>query len=269
MSTNANLERRSTLTSRNVLTLALILAVASSGCLGDIVRGNGQVVGEQRQVSPFGRVETSGSFDVNIAKSGMTMVVLRGESNLLSLVVTESDGETLHLYLRDGASMSTTAPITISVSTPSLEGLETSGSGDVTARGFSSNVLSAESSGSGALSLEVRAVELDLECSGSGDTSIEGLVARRVELDLSGSGDVTLQGAAQTLEVESSGSGDVEAQSFIARDADLDLSGSGSVRVQTQAELRGRISGSGDATIIGNPHHRNIDSSGSGRFHFN
>lgn len=256
------------MTSRKGLTIAVVLAVASSGCLRDTVFGNGQVVEEQRQVSPFGRVETTGSFDVNIVESGMTSVVLRGESNLLSLIVTESDGETLHLSLRDGASMSTTAPITISVSTPSLEGLGTSGSGDVTVRGFSSTTFSAESSGSGALSLEVRAVELDLECSGSGATSAEGLVARRVELDLSGSGDVTLEGAAQTLEVESSGSGDVEAQSFIARDTDLDLSGSGSVRVQTQAELSGRISGSGDATITGNPRYRDVDSSGSGRFQF-
>jgi Putative auto-transporter adhesin, head GIN domain len=204
---------------------AVLAATLLTGCFGPRVVGSGKEVTQARQAAQFRRIEIRGSTDVVARVGAAAAITVSGDDNIVPHVRTEVRGDTLVIDLEDG-SYSTRAPLRVTVSTPSLDGISISGSASAQASGVEAERFEARISGSGDMELKGSAGDLAAWISGSGDMRLYGLSVRRAEVDVSGSGNVQLS-AAESLDVEVSGSGDVSYRGNPARS--VRISGSGSV----------------------------------------
>jgi hypothetical protein len=221
------------------------LSACSALALGnlDIVRGNGTVRFESRDVPSFSGIENQGSGLVRFSQGATRQVTVETDANILPYVETEVRGGVLVLRTRPGMSINPTR-LVFRVTTPELQTIGIKGSGD-----FRMDT---------ALATDVLTILIE----GSG--SLDGAItADAVTADIRGSGDITLGGKARLAQFAIDGSGDITAADLSATDAQVVIRGSGSVTLQASGTLDVNISGSGDVRYQGGAK-VTVRSSGSG-----
>jgi putative autotransporter adhesin-like protein len=208
-----------------LLTPCLVLL---SACVFDTIAGSGNIITEPRTVSGFSRVSLSGSGQVVIEQTGTESLKVTADDNLLPYIKTEVRGETLELgWTNPMTNLRPTDEIIFRLTVKTLDGLDVSGSGKADARGLNAGRLRINISGSGDLSAQGTADDLDLGISGSGGYRGDELKAKRAVVGISGSGRAVIA-ANETLNANVSGSGSVE---YIGDpEVSQHMSGSGSVR---------------------------------------
>ena len=206
------------------MTLALTVSFVLAGCsLGSGKEGSGVEATETRTVDEFTRVSLAGSAKVVITVGADRKVVVRGDDNLIGELETTVDGGTLNIS--ENGNLNPKAGLTVEITVPQLEGVDVSGSGDLSAQGVNGDSFSAS---------------------------------------VSGSGSVEATGEVSAAEVNVSGSGNVGLEKLTAEDVTVDVSGSGNARVYASRSLNATISGSGNVGYSGNPANVEKDVSGSG-----
>ena len=111
---------------RMVLAGVALVSVLIVGCIyvpggGPAVTGTGPVVTEDRQVQAFDKVEISNGIKLVLSIGSTTSVQVSAQQNLLPLIsTTVADGK---LTARSTQSVISTAPLTVTVVTPSLTAL--------------------------------------------------------------------------------------------------------------------------------------------------
>lgn len=232
-----------------LLGISLLLAFSASAQWGKRVKGNGNMVTEERSVGDYDGVSVSGWFDVELVSGREGALTLQGEENLLEHIETEVKNGTLKIKTESGYNLQPSSwkskPILITVPVEDINSVVLSGSGDIVGK------------------TRMKADTFEVTMSGSGDITLE-IESDAVQTVLSGSGDIRLSGATGTLEVKVSGSGDVDAFDLEARDVDALVSGSADIRVNASQSIKARVSGSGDITYRGNPEKIDTKTSGSG-----
>ena len=204
---------------------------------------------ETRDVGSFSSISLSISADLYLTQGNDTKVVIEAERKILDLIRTEVDGGNLKIKFQSGKwNIRNNKQINIYVSTPDVEGLFLSGSGNIKAE------------------TQIKTESLDFSISGSGNIDIDDIVASDLEGHISGSGDINLSGSktAETSEISISGSGDFYAENLKVNSVEIRISGSGTCKVFAVSELEASISGSGSVYYKGNPM-VNARVSGSGK----
>lgn len=224
---------------KRILTLPIVLlsvAMLFTACGLGMIRGSGKVVEENRPVSGFDSIASSGSGDVIITQGDAESLIIEAEDNLIRYIRTEVRGNTLHIYLDPAGALAIqpTKPMKFYVSLKNLTGVDLSGSGTVT-------------------SDKIETGDLDVNVSGSGIVTINDLKADSVSIDLSGSGQTVLKGEAASQKMEISGSGRCANSKLMTRDTSLDISGSGGASVNASDTLTVNVSGSGNVEYTGTP----------------
>lgn len=148
--------------------------------------GSGTASTDIRIVPAFDRVELSGSNLVIVRVGGAQHVVVHGDDNLLQHVTTRVVAR--NLVIGTSGSFSTSAPMRVDVSVPTLTTLALTGSGIVRATGT--------------------VPSLDVSLRGSGDLQLGGLAAQDVRATLTGSGRIVVT-ATRTLVASIPGSGTI------------------------------------------------------------
>jgi hypothetical protein len=110
---------------------------------------------------------------------------------------------------------------------------------------------------------EIQSENLKLGLTGSGDLSVK-LKANSVSAALAGSGDINLQGSTANLTASVAGSGDLRASKLLSETVKVEVAGSGDATVNASKLLDASVAGSGDIRYIGNPETRNVNIVGSG-----
>jgi len=229
-----------------VATLAFALSACSALAFGswDIVRGNGTVRLESRDVPPFTGIENQGSGLVRFSRGPTRQVTVESDANILPYLETGVRDGILVLRTRPGTSIAPTR-LVYRVTAPDLRSVDIEGSGDVRLETpLATGRLAIEIEGSGSL---------------NGEISVDVLAVR-----IGGSGDVALGGTAKDATLEIQGSGDIEAADLACADARVLISGSGSATLQAARTLEVRISGSGNVRYRGGAKVL-VSDSGSGR----
>jgi hypothetical protein len=221
-----------------LLSSAIFISCAS-------VTGNGNVIKENRDVSGFRGVKTSGSIDVEIKSGDQYQVTVQNDENLLPYVITEIRDGVLNIHYKDGFSM-IRDHAKVFVTCPTIEKLVTSGSADIKSSGVISNTN-----------------QIEISTSGSGDINAE-VDAPSIRATSSGSGDLTLSGRTKDFECRISGSGDANCADLKSENAVIRVSGSSNVHVFASVNLKVNVAGSGDVFYGGNPTSPEIHISGSG-----
>jgi hypothetical protein len=175
--------------------------------------GSGVAATQARDVGEFTGVELGGSNNVVIRVGEEQSVVVKADDNLLDRVTTEVQSGTLVIGNTPG-SFTTTTPMSVEVSVPTLDALLLSGSGNIV---------------------------------------VDGVEAESLTVELPGSGTLTGSGTATRLEVTVGGSGTVQFTRLVANDVRAVVSGSGSIFVTATESLDGSVSGSGAILYAGSP----------------
>jgi hypothetical protein len=207
--------------------IVIFFSVIANGCFGPSVSGSGRVVSETRNVSGFSSVSLEGSGRVVIEQGGAESLTVTADDNLLNHIETEVRGSTLVLGEKRGVRLSPTGDIVFKVTLRKLDTLDVSGSGVAEAKGLQSAKMKIGISGSGEVSAEGAADDLDIDISGSGRFRGDSLKSKRTRVDISGSGGAVVA-TSETLNAHVSGSGSIE----YVGDPQIhqDISGSGSIR---------------------------------------
>lgn len=211
------------------------------------IKGNGNVVTENRKTSDYDAVSLVGFMDVALVKGSEGNLTIEAESNLQEYITTEVKNGTLKISVEKGVNISPSRNKSIKVTVPfeDLEGAYLTGSGDIWTED------------------KITARDFSLSVTGSGDMNIE-IEADEIDGKVTGSGDIQLIGTASELECNVTGSGDFDAYKLKANIVSAQVSGSGDIMVYAEKELNARIAGSGDIEYKGNPAKENFKTSGSG-----
>jgi len=232
-----------------LLSISLLTAFSVSAQWGKRIKGNGNVVTEERNVGNYDGVSVAGWFDVELVSGNEGTITLEGEENLLEHIETKIKDGNLVIKTESGYNLQPSSwkgkSILVTVPVEDINSVTMSGSGDIVGK------------------TPLRSDTFEVVMSGSGDITLE-VNSGDLETVLSGSGDIRLSGSASTFRVKVSGSGDVHAYDLEARDVEAVVSGSADIKVTATENLKARVSGSGDITYRGNPEKIDTKSSGSG-----
>jgi hypothetical protein len=183
-----------------------LLAVGSVVTACSATAGSGQLATQSRQVSGFTSVELTGVGELSIDQTGTESLTVSAEDNLLPLLTSEVEGDTLILGKKPNTRIVTTKPITYTLTMKDITGLAVSGSGTINAPKLTTDALRIEISGSGMITTAGNADDQSLEISGSGRYLADGLTSKTTTAEISGSGTANVV-ASDALDVKISGSG--------------------------------------------------------------
>lgn len=233
---------RNTLWALGVNTICL-LAFMPFAAQAASIAGSGTAATEVRQTGEFRGIAQRGSIDVEV-RQGATAVSVTADDNLLPYLETVVEGGTLQVRWKSGTSLRGRVSAKVSVATPKLQSLASSGSGDFRVEAFNAPALKVTLSGSGDVSFNALATDdLAITISGSSDVRGNGR-ATRLSIGISGSGDVKLgEMKSDEVSVRIAGSGDAEVNA--AKSLDVSIAGSGDVLYSGDAALKTRVAGSG------------------------
>ncbi|OXA81726.1 Putative auto-transporter adhesin, head GIN domain [Flavobacterium aquidurense] len=225
----------------------LLSFAANAQSSGSRIDGNGKVVTQTRNTAEYDAIKVSGSFDVDLVAGKEGKITIKGEENILDLIVVEVEDNTLKIQVKKNTNIHSSMGKKVHLTVPfeKISELNLSGSGDIQSKdAIKTDKFLARLSGSGNFNLALNAAAL--------------------ELNLSGSGNVRLKGSADSFTTKLSGSGNIDAGELKSKIVDVNVSGSGDSKVNCSENLTARVSGSGDIKYTGNPEKRDVKVSGSG-----
>ena len=214
---------------------------------GKRVRGNGNLITQDRSVSGFEGVESYGSFDITLIPSSAASVKIEAEDNLQQYIETYIDNNKLQIRTRDGYNLRPRKDIKITVSGPVFKTITTNGSGSISGQGL----------------LNTNNDNVTLRVAGSGNIDVE-LNASRVESEIAGSGNIKVKGTSKEFEGGIYGSGNIRAGNLHTEDSKISIAGSGNVEIFASNKLDVSVMGSGEVKHRGSAQvNANISGSGS------
>ncbi|OGO28325.1 MAG: hypothetical protein A2Z16_13265 [Chloroflexi bacterium RBG_16_54_18] len=221
----------------------VIVLLASMSCMAinlpqvSRVRGSGNMITENKEVSGFTRLALGSIGALTLVQGEEESLVIEAEDNIMPLITVEVRDDTLFIGLEETAfkNVVPTKDIKYRLTMKKITGLEVSGAADITADTVNSGELAIESSGAGTMKIRnLTADKLNVEVSGAGNVEIESGVVPVQEIHLSGAGSY-----------DSSGVESVEAK--------VDISGAGNATVWVKDKLQVEMSGAGNLEYYGTP----------------
>lgn len=198
-----------------LILLGLLTAcTAVQGAGTNIVRGSGDVVTEEREVSGFTSISLQGVGELVIDQTGSESLTVTADDNLLPYIETQVRGRELIITIQEDTTLSDITELTFHVTVDSLDSLELTGAGDV----------------------ELLHLENDTW-----------------DVNLSGAGNITVSGQVDTQTIVISGAGSYNGEALISQAASIENSGAGMAIVQVSDSLNVNISGLGSVEYIGDP----------------
>ncbi|MDD3285995.1 hypothetical protein SDC9_47824 [bioreactor metagenome] len=238
------------------IAIAYILAVLTSSCVGfneKNVKLSGVTKVSTKEVSAFDKVDVSGAIDVIVNIGNKSEVVIEADSAIMPYVVTEVKDRELRIYNKDiiGFYNFKNNKILVTITTPSILELESSGACDVTINDLKTDMFKVSLSGACDLIGSFECNVLDFESSGSSDSKLRGKV-KNCNIELSGACDIkALDLEVDSLKIEGSGSSNVEIT--VQNSLDVELSGASELRYKGEPKyIKTDMSGVSNLTKIDN-----------------
>ena len=238
------------------IAIAYILAVLTSSCVGfneKNVKLSGVTKVSTKEISAFDKVDVSGAIDVIVNIGNKSEVVIEADSAIMPYVVTEVKDRELRIYNKDiiGFYNFKNNKILVTITTPSILELESSGACDVTINDLKTDMFKVSLSGACDLIGSFECNVLDFESSGSSDSKLRGKV-KNCNIELSGACDIkALDLEVDSLKIEGSGSSNVEIT--VQNSLDVELSGASELRYKGEPKyIKTDMSGVSNLTKINN-----------------
>jgi hypothetical protein len=180
--------------------------ISIGSCNPYAIHGSGHAKTESRAVASFAKIDLAGSPDVEVAVGPAASVSVTTDDNILPIIETKVDGETLKINSK--RSYNTSLGVKVSITVPDLQGVSVSGSGNIHVEGLKAGDMDASVTGSGDITLNGVVDRLRARIVGSGDLRAGDLAAKNVQVSVTGSGDAAVR-ATEQLDARVTGSGNV------------------------------------------------------------
>jgi hypothetical protein len=192
-------------------TLAVVIGVLAShdsrgAAEPSSITGSGISITDERELAPFSSVELAGANRVTIHVGAPQSVAVSGDDNLVGRVTTVVDDG--RLVIDNIGSFSTTAPMSVDISVPSLDSLSLGGTGAIDVDGISGDRFDAELAGAGTVTVMGSVDLARASLTGTGTIDLHRLGAARGIAELEGTGTIEID-AASTLEATLTGTGSI------------------------------------------------------------
>ncbi|MFN2280658.1 MAG: head GIN domain-containing protein [Anaerolineales bacterium] len=229
-----------------VVFLAVVIAVISTACVVParlrVIRGSGDVIVEDRDVSGFDRISISGAGKIILTQGDRESLTIETDDNLMEYIETRVVGDTLEIDFTDEIVLSPGGRDVLEpsdgfifrISVIDLEAIKVSGAADIQTG-------------------KLKTDRLVITFSGAGDISINDLNADTLEVYISGAGNVDLAGKVLYQYVTLSGVGRYAGFGLESQEASVTISGVGGADVWATETLDVVISGAGDVEYYGDP----------------
>ncbi len=170
------------------------------------VRGSGTPKSETRNVSGFKAIEAGNAVNMEITAQKDFSVEIQADDNLLALIKTEVQGDTLKIY--NDESISTKNEINIKISMPEITSIDISGASRVNVSAVKSDLLKLEASGASKIKIDGEANSLEIDASGASTVDAENLRVENANAQASGASKAIVS-ASNELKADASGASSV------------------------------------------------------------
>lgn len=226
-----------------------------NSCLGIFcVDGNGVSVTEERILDSYSGISNETAINVRYEKGDAYSLFIEADENLLQYIHTSVKSGILEIEIKGTSCIRPSRQAVVYVTTPQIESLYLTGSGDMIADSLSGNRIDLVNTGSGNIIADFTyANDSDIRISGSGDITVNKSESNDILIKSTGSGDIEINGTASNIDINLSGSGQVYADELESQVADILISGSGNVYITVVDELFAVLTGSGNLYYYGSP----------------
>jgi hypothetical protein len=205
-----------------------------AGCIPEEgIKGDGNVVKEERNVSDFTSLEVGGAFTVYLYQGNKESLTIEADKNLMEFIRTEVKGDRLKIYTED-KSINKFTKMNIYLTFVDLEMIDVSGAADLLGKG------------------KMQFKDLTLEASGASELEME-LEVDMLRADFSGASEVELMGKAGSVRCECSGASEFDALDFMIKHGEFDVSGASDAKVNVSDMLEVEVSGAASLKYKGSP----------------
>lgn len=212
----------------------------------DTVRGNGNVVTQDRNVESFDEIEMNGGVMVRLKQDSVQSVKVEGDENLLEYIDISVKNGKLLVKQRDNTSISTKERITVYVTAPYIKKFDLSGATKLIAEGqFAVNA------------------QLDIDLSGASQIELSAK-SPIVNIEASGASTVSIGGETRTLNVDGDGASKIKAFELLSENTTVDLSGASSAEVYASVSIKAEADGASHVKYKGGAADVKQETSGAG-----
>ncbi|MFH6604379.1 head GIN domain-containing protein [Maribacter algicola] len=222
------------------IAIGLIMALILSSCGFDInfgdfgtgVRGNGDVVTENREVTDdFTEVHASEGIEVYVTQANDFEISVEADENIIDLIGTDIKNGTLRIHAIENISRATKK---VFVSLPDVTALKgTSGSHLITQNTIKSDRLEIDGNSGALLDIEIQANEVDIDASSGAN------------LDIGGS--------AQMTYVDGSSGANIHAKNLHSENCNAEASSGSNISIEVSERLTANASSGGNISYSGDP----------------
>ncbi|MFB6453677.1 head GIN domain-containing protein [Chitinophaga sp. Hz27] len=226
----------------------MAMAFVNSSCetFHERVKGSGVSKSEDRNVSGFSGISTSGIYDVVLTQGNAESVKLEADDNLLPYIETVVSGKTLQIKSKNGVSIEPKSKITVYVTIKDLKAVSASGASKVTSTGtINGSNLGVELSGATLCKLDVAMSKVEIKASGAARVDLAGTAAA-VNVGASGAAIIRADKlSSDNVNVEASGGSNV----VVNADKALNAGASGGSSIRYSGAGKANVSTSGGASV--------------------
>ena len=225
-----------------VAIIAGIIISCLSSCVFHCVKGSGNMVTDNHQVSDFNRIYIEGGFKVVLKQDSSLTLKITADDNLLKYIKVSVDDHRLHVYSKKNFCSS--GELTLNIGVKNLEEIKGSGAVDITADG----------------KLVTR--DINFKFSGASKVNLE-LNAANVTTHSSGATEMNLKGQATSHYIELSGVGKINALDFVVGSCEIHSTGAGHCDVNVLNSINVHSTGASEVRYRGNPTSISNDKTGA------
>lgn len=242
---NLDLKRKLFLTLSGIMLIQVALFATS--CL-TIIKGNGNVVKEERNVAEFSGIYVSSAINIILEKGNQQKILVETDENIMEHISTQVEGNVLRVKIKNALTIRKATKMNVYVTYTGLNNLSASGA---------SSIKGDE---------EINAKNLKIESSGASDININ-VDSENIEVDISGASDLIIKGKTSVLKGEASGASNLLAKGLVIGKAFLEVSGASDAKINVTELMNADVSGASSLKYTGNPEVRTVESSGASDVH--
>lgn len=228
-----------------IFLVAVLPAFLFTSCIfwGPSVKGNGNVVEEEREVTGFNGIKTSRGVNVYISQGDGEKVVIEADENLVDIIETDVENSILKVTTRRRIREATSTKVFVTFR--ELEEVKAFAG---------SNVYSEKA---------VRAGNMDVSASAGSNIKLD-VAANKMEVSASAGANIFLEGTAREISVHASAGSNVKAEGLVTEVCRAKAGSGANIYITVEKEMEGRASSGGNVFYSGNPQQINASSSSGG-----
>jgi len=234
-----------TLTLTYALFLTAVLMNLTAIVTAQTIRGDGNVVKENRSALAFNQIETNGIMNVYLNQGESESITVEADKNIIPYIETIVSGNELRIGMKEDVEIKKSTKLNVYVTLRSINKLELNGVGNVESQDkLKLNDLTVINSGVGNL-------KLNLDC-------------EKLKMDMNAVGNVTLTGSVNNASIDHNGVGNLKAFDLSTNTMNIQSNGVGNSEVSSDNEIYINLNGMGNVSYKGNAVVKELNKNGFG-----